>query len=228
VNPLYLIPFMFYNSADATKNSYVDYAGSNSQLFFNISSRQIRHLHLFLSFYVDEWKTSRLLDEEENNFTSLKTGFCLDGFPVRNMALTAEYTRTQPMTYDHYLPATTFSSNDYSMGHYMRENSDELYLAVSFQPLRGILIDGSYTIARHGDDVPYELDAGYSVTRVPFLKNITWQNHAFALSARYEFVSNGYFFVRYMNTVREGDEKYQPDIMNGTTNSFMTGINVGF
>jgi hypothetical protein len=228
VNPLYLIPFLFYNAVDATRTNYVDYGGSNSQLFFNISSRQIRHLHLFLSLFIDEWKTQRLKDPNKNNFTSLKTGFRLDDFPLQNISLMAEYTRTMPMTYDHYLPATTFKSNDYVMGHYLRENSQELYVAISFRPLRGVIINTAYTFAQHGDDVPYLVNAGYAVDEVPFLKNITWQNNSFELSARYEFVSNGYFFITYLNSGRAGDDQYQPTVMNGSTNTFMTGINVGF
>ena len=167
VNPVYLIPFLFYNSVDAVKNNYVDYAGSNSQLFFNFSSRQIRHLHLFLSLYVDEWKTSRLLNKDKHNFTSLKAGLQLTGFPLQNLSFMAEYTRTQPMTYDHYLPVTTFSSNDFSLGHYLRENSQELYFGITFHPLRGVLIHAAYTIAQHGDEVPYVIDGGYVVDEVP-------------------------------------------------------------
>jgi hypothetical protein len=228
VNPLYLIPFLFFNSADATKNNYANNSGSNSQLFFNVSSRQIKYLHLFFTFYIDEWKTSRLMNKDENNFTSFKAGFRVNDFPLQNVAFTAEYTRTQPMTYDHYIPATTFTSNDYTLGHYLRENSQELYFAVSFHPLRGVLINSSYTIAQHGDDVPYRIDAGYAVDQVPFLKNKTWQNHSFELSARYEFVSNGYFFIRYLNSNREGESRYQPEVMNGSTNPLITVINLGF
>ncbi len=228
VNPLYLIPFLFYNSVDATKNNYSNDAGSNTQLFFNVSSRQIRHLHLFLALFVDEWKTARFMTPEYNNFTSLKSGFQLTGFPFQNLSLQAEYTITMPMAYDHFIPSTTFASNDYTLGHYMRENSQELYVALSFHPLRGVMINASYTFAQHGDDVPYVYNAGYAVDQVPFLKNITWQNNSFELSARYEFVNNGYCFVRYLNSDRTGDVRYQPAVMNGITNTFMTGINIGF
>ncbi|MEI7897442.1 MAG: hypothetical protein WCJ26_10440 [bacterium] len=228
VNPLYLIPFLFYNSVDATKNNYSNDGGSNSQFFFNLSSRQIRHLHLFISFFVDEWKTARVMEKDQHNFTSLKAGFRLSDFPVQNLSLTAEYTRTQPMTYDHYISTTTFASNDYVMGNYLRENSQEIYVALSWRPLRGVLINASYTLAQHGDDVPYTYNAGYAVDQIPFLKNKTWQNSAFSLSARYEFVNNGYFFVSYMNSSREGDVKFQPEFMRGKTNTLSTGINVGF
>jgi hypothetical protein len=91
-----------------------------------------------------------------------------------------------------------------------------------------MLISVSFTLAQHGDDVPYRFNSGYVIEEVPFIKNKTWQNSAFGLSARYEFVNNGYFFVRYMNSSREGDVRYQPDIMRGKTNTFLMGINVGF
>ena len=228
VHPLYFIPFLFFNAADATRNNYSNNAGSNSQLFFNISSRQIRYLHLFLSLYIDEWKMSRLMKKDQHNFTSLKAGFRLANFPVQNLTLTSEYTRTQPMTYDHYIPATTFASNDYTLGSYLRENSQEIYVSLSWHLLRGVLLTTSYTLAQHGYDVPYRYDAGYAVDKVPFLNDITWQNNSIEISARYEFVNNGYFFIQYLNAAREGDIRYQPAFMNGMTNTLMTGINIGF
>jgi len=228
VNPLYLIPFLFYNAVDASKNNYSNDGGSNSQMFFNISSRQIKHLHLFISLYIDEWKTSRVTDPNTSNFTSLKAGFRLSDFPVQNLALTAEYTRTMPMTYDHYIATTTFASNDYVLGNYMRENSQEIYVGLAWRPLRGLLINTSYTLAQHGDDVKYRNNAGYAVDGVPFLKNKTWQNSAFGLSARYEFVNNGYFFVQYLNGEQQGDVKFNPEFMRGRTNTFLCGVNVGF
>ncbi len=228
VNPLYLIPFLFFNSVDATKNNYINDAGSNSQLFVNLSSRQIRHLHLFASLFVDEWKTSRLMKKDQHNFTSLKAGFRVNDLLLKNFSLGAEYTRTQPMTYDHYIPTTTFASNNYVLGHYLQENSEEFSADVAWRPLRGVRIGASYTLARHGDDVPYVYNAGYGVDRVPFLKNKTWQRSEFTLTARYEYTHNGYFFVSYSGSVQEGSVWRQPTLMQGTTHNFLTGISLGF
>ncbi len=228
LNPLYFIPFLFFNAADAIKNNYSNNAGSNSQLFFNISSRQIRRLHLYISFFIDEWKSSRLLKPDYNNFTSLKAGFSFSDLFHRNISVTAEYTRTQPMTYLHYIPSTTFASNDYSLGNYLRENSQEIYLMVSWRPLRGLLLSASWTNAMHGDDVPYNYNAGYMVDMIPFIKNKTWQNNSFEFSSRYEFVNNGYFFLQFTNGNRKGDVGFQPEFMHGQTNTLSTGINVGF
>ncbi|MEI7662573.1 MAG: hypothetical protein WCK34_10255 [Bacteroidota bacterium] len=228
VNPIYLIPFLFYNPADASKNNYIDFGGSNSQLFFNISNRQINHLHIYLSLYIDEWKMSRLLKKNMHNFTSLKSGFRLSNFPFQNFVFTAEYTRTQPMTYDHYIPTTVFSSNGYVLGSYLRENSQELFFNVSFHPFRGLIFNASYNLAQHGDNVPYRYNAGYAVEQVPFLKNITWQNNSIELTARYEFVNNGYFFLQFLNSDQQGEVRYQPVFMHGQTSTFSLGLNVGF
>ncbi len=132
------------------------------------------------------------------------------------------------MTYDHYIATTTFASNDYVLGNYMRENSQEIYVALDWRPLRGVLINASYTLAQHGDDFKYRHNAGYPVDGIPFLQNKTWQNSAFGLSARYEFVSNGYFFVQYLNGEQQGDVKYLPVFMHGKTNTLLCGVNLGF
>jgi hypothetical protein len=228
VHPLYLVPFLFYNAVDATKNNYDNNAGSNSQLFINISCRQIRHLHIFVSLYIDEFKTSRLFKKDQHNFTSLKSGFRLSNFPIQNVSLIAEYTRTQPMTYDHFISSTTFASNDYVLGNYLRENSQEIYLALSWHPVRGLLICTSYTLAQHGDNYPYLNNTWYKPDHVPYLKNITWQNKSFDLSARYEFINNGYFFLQFINSDRYDDNTYQPEFMRGKTNTFLAGMNIGF
>ncbi len=45
VNPAYLIPFLFYKSVDHSLTSGID--NMNSQMYFDISSRQIRKIHLY-------------------------------------------------------------------------------------------------------------------------------------------------------------------------------------
>ncbi len=74
VQAAYLVPFLFYKSVDHTLNSTNNYAGQNSQMFFDISSRNIKHLHLFFSFFVDEFSISRVTNSNEHNFLSYKGG----------------------------------------------------------------------------------------------------------------------------------------------------------
>ncbi len=59
--PAYLIPVFFYKSVDHSVNSGIN--NMNSQMFFDISSRQIRHLHLYTSLFVDELSVKRITKE---------------------------------------------------------------------------------------------------------------------------------------------------------------------
>ena len=50
----------------------------NSQMFFDISSRQIKHLHLYATWFIDEMSVSRFTKDDEWNFFSYKAGFRLN------------------------------------------------------------------------------------------------------------------------------------------------------
>ena len=227
INPAFLIPFMFFKSVDHS-SYFSNTAGSNAQMFFDISSRQIKHLHLYISLFIDELKMSRILKSDEHNLTSWKFGFKLSDFPVQNLAFTGEYTMTQPGTYQHFISTTTYTSNRYNMGHYMRDNSQEIYAAVSWKPVRGLCFNTSYTLAEHGDDIIYGDVSGSDIIKIPFLKTKTWQNYQFEFKARYEVVSNIYFWLQYLNTNRKGDLRFGPEILHGETNTFLAGLNIGF
>lgn len=59
VQPAYLLPIAFYKSIDHTMTKGIKTENQNSQLFINISSQNIKHLHLYTSVFVDELKLSR-------------------------------------------------------------------------------------------------------------------------------------------------------------------------
>ena len=104
VNPAYLIPLFFYKSVDHTLTSGID--NMNSQMFFNISSRQVKHLHLYGTMFIDELSVSRFTKDDEWNFFSYKAGFRLTDLPVQNLSITTEFTYTYPLTYQHYVPTS--------------------------------------------------------------------------------------------------------------------------
>ncbi len=101
-------------------------------------------------------------------------------------------------------------------------------MALAWKPLRGLRVKTSYTLAEHGDDVIYGDVSGSDIVKVPFMENKSWQNYQFELIARYELVSGIYLWLEYVNTNRRGDLKFGPEILQGKTNSFLVGMNVGF
>jgi hypothetical protein len=110
----------------------------NSQMFFDISSRQIRNLHLYATWFIDELSVSRFTNKHEWNFFSWKAGFRLTDLPVTNLSFTTEFTYTYPLAFQHYIPTITFQDQGYNLGYYLKDNSREWYIAFDYRPVRNL------------------------------------------------------------------------------------------
>jgi len=238
VNPAYLIPVFFYKSVDHTLNNTGSggESGQNSQMFFDISSRNIKYLHLYASVFLDELKVSRIKSSEEHNPISGKIGARLSAWPINDLSLTAEYTRSNPFTFEHKISTTTFASNDYNLGHYLRGNADEIYFAIDYKPMRGLWLHLSYFTARHGNE--YNKDY-IDVVKQPVLQDITWENKTITFKARYEILNNATVFVELIKSDIKGfdvDElpaqyyldKYTAPYFQGDQFTVSAGFNIGF
>ncbi len=224
IEAAYLTPFFFFKSIDHTLNSGID--NQNSQMFFDISSRQIKHLHLYATLFLDEIAIGRMFDSDEHsNFYSLKLGFRLSNFPLQNVSLTTEYTQTNPLVFKHYISTLTFESNQYNLGHYLQDNARELFLSLQFKPLRGLAFDLSYTFAQKGPD---HTVLGSNRLGLPFMENVEWENKMLILRTEYEIVNDGFVSAEYMYRKVDGLPDYTPVVWQGTTNTFSIGVNFGF
>ncbi len=230
---VYFIPFLFFKSVDVN-SSYHDqygYASNNNQLYLSLSSRNIKHLHMYFSLFADDLSVSYFFDKDKYNSFSYKLGGRLSDFPFKNISFTFEWTRTNPYVYQHHTKTQDYTSSSYNMGHYLRDNSREFFLSLGFKPIRGLHINLSYILAQHGDD--YEItNPGSHPHSDPFLKNIIWQNNQLKLNASYEIVANTYLFFsfNYQNITGEPSaiEKHTPAYYRGKTNTVTFGANIGF
>jgi len=237
VQAAYLVPFLFYKSVDHTLNSTNNYAGQNSQMFLDISSRNIKHLHLYFSFFVDEFSISRVTNSSEHNFLSYKGGFRLSNWPLKDLSLTTEFTYTLPMTYQHRISTTTFESNSYNLGHYMRDNSMDIFLALIYKPIRGLRIDLSYSYGKHGNNYVYGVYE--PPDQAPILQDITWQKSIIGLKGKYEFINNAYVFLGVFFSDIQGYDvdgvtaeeylaMFTPQMYWRNTTTVNLGFNIGF
>lgn len=227
VQAVYLIPFLFYKSADHTLNNADNYAGENSQLFIDISSRQIRNLHLYATVFFDELSIERLKENGHLDYYSLNCGFQLSNF-LPNVFITAEYFQSYPLVYKHDMPTTTFESNNYNLGYYLQDNSQAIYADIGFRPLHGLNVKlyGNYAI--HGPDYDSLGVDRVEVTRL-FLKSVEWKDITFGFSASYQILNDIFIFgdVVY-NRITGNTEKYTAPFYYGTTTTFSVGVNYGF
>ena len=231
-HPGFWIPIFVYKPVDHTYNATDSYgqAGQNSQLFTDISIRLIKHLHLYGSLFSDEIKFDRIGVDSLHNFWSWKGGMQLNNFLVNNYTLTIEYTRTLPGTFQHPITSTTFASNKYNLGHFMRDNSDEMYFSFAFKPIRGLRIEAEAFIQRHGPDELY--DDGADIVSTPFMERVAWKNTTYALNLRYEVVNNVYIYANATISSITGDEdlvkKWTPEYYRGDQFTLSGGFNIGF
>ena len=236
VQPAYLIPLMFYKSIDHTLSRGV--LNQNSMMFFNISSRQIRHLHLYGSWFVDEFATWRITDDSQRNFTSTKAGFRLSNWPLQNVSLTAEHTFTYPQTFKHKNESTTFETNRVNLGHYLRGNARDYYVALSFRPIPGLWMEASWLKAEKGNLRTYRY-GNIPVAGHPYMQDIIWSNETLSLSTRYTLYNNFsvYAHLQWMNiqsgdveefTAQEYLNMFTPRIFHGKTTTLTAGFQLGF
>ena len=224
----YLIPVMFYKSVDHTYNA-TDKSGrnvgQNSQMFIDISSRNIKKVHLSATLFIDELSTDRFFNDTVWNFWSFKGSIRISDL-IPNTFVTAEYTKSMPLTYKHNIPTTTFESNGYNLGHYLMDNSHEIYFSVAVKPFRTLSLKADYLFAQKGKD--YD-DLGGSRLGNPFMDSIEWENKSFSLRASYQIINDGYIFIKYMHSNISGDMvKYTPSVYHGKQNTISFGANIGF
>ncbi len=223
LNPAFLIPLLFYKSVDHSVSSGIN--NMNSQMFFDISSRQIRHMHLYATLFVDELSVKRIFKKDEWNFVSWKTGFRLSNYPVRNLSLTTEFTYTYPLTYQHNVPTITFESNNYNLGHYLKDNSREWYVAFDYRPLRSMDIKLFFIDAVRGPDYT---ESGGSRLGNPPLDTINWQNTSIGIKAAYQIINDVYVWGSFVYSNITGDNRWSPEYYYDKKNTLNVGVTVGF
>lgn len=185
----FFIPFLFWKSVDHSLTAAgSSRLGQNSQMFFDISSYQLRKFHFYTSVFVDEVSFSRLWNKEEHsNFIGMKFGAAAYDLPARNFRIILEYTRNNPLTYRHNTPLTTFESAHYNLGSYLLDNADEVYFSLRWTPVPMGWVQYSYTGIRKGPD---HTALGTDRLGLPFMESVVWSTGCHELRLRYELYAN--------------------------------------
>ena len=190
------IPITFFNSMDFQMNSGAMLDNENSQIFFNISSRNLKYTHFYGSVYIDEINWSRLKPSNpEHNFFSWKVGARVSNWPLRDLSLTAEFTRTNCGNYQHPYQVLTWASNGYNLGHYLGDNAQEVYVALAYKPIRSLSFTLSYVNATKYNEYLYTRTPGSTFIKQKQFAEKVWRNDEVKLHAVYEVVNNAYAFV---------------------------------
>ncbi|MEE4115769.1 MAG: hypothetical protein V2I37_06360, partial [Marinilabiliaceae bacterium] len=222
-NPLYIFPLFFYRSVDHQYTSGVD--NMNSQMFLDISSRQLKHLHLYGSIFIDELSVSRFSEPGVYNFFSWKAGGKLSGLPLDDLSFTAEFTYTFPLVFQHYVPTLTFETNAYNLGHYLKDNSREWYFALEYRPVRASMIRLWFSDAIRGPDYT---SLGGDRLGNPLIETIEWQNTSLGLQLGYQLINDLYFSASLTHSNITGNPDWTAAYFFGKKTTLSLGATFGF
>jgi hypothetical protein len=226
-NPVYLIPVLFYKSVDHSYNNVGSQrSAQNCQFFFNLSSRQIKNVHLYSSLFVDEIGLAQIFSKDQHNYISIKAGSRISNILNKNISFTLEYTRTNPLCYQNEIPEINFESNNYNMGNYLADNSGEIFMSLSYKPIQNLLISLSVLQAKKGKD--YLKLTGQEEWGLPYLDSIVWKNQTISFSVNYNIINDGYFFLEYSLSDIIGPAEYTPSYFQGIKKTISVGAVFGF
>jgi hypothetical protein len=169
---------------------------------------------------------------------STKAGFKLSNWPIENIYLAAEYTITNPMTYEHRVGATTYATNKFNLGHYLTDNSREIYFTLGAKPIPRLHLQLEYFVAQHGNDLDYSYTANYSLVSVPIVEELSWSNNSFIFNLQYEILNDVYLKAYFQLTNIKGYDrdgktaeayldKFTPVFYHGKKQTFGLTFNIG-
>ena len=222
----FLLPVAFYKAIDHTLNAGIN--NMNSQIFLSLSSRNLKHFHLYGTVFLDEVAVDRIFDGQEHNFVSYKAGAASTILP--NTRFVMEYTWTNALTFMHNVPTTTFESNNYNMGHYLEDNAKDIYVSVEYRPVRSLNLKSYFNKSVKGPD--HTTMGTMPRTDITPFDPIVWQSVRVGVLATFQIVNDLYARVGYEWRDVTGEQEYidrwTPEEYHGQTGTFRMGLNYGF
>ena len=187
----YLIPVNFFKVYDNIVNNGNILAGSNGQLFFQLSSRnQIPKTHVYTSLFIDEIRTSTMFDKNKSrNQLGYTMGASVTDLLLPYLTLSLEYTRVNPFVYKNLIPAQEYSSYGYSLGDWMGNNFDRVFASLRYTPMPRLKCMVSYQSVRKGGAGTVEQQY-FQQPQPAFLFNPLFNRKEIQFRCSYELINN--------------------------------------
>jgi len=152
LEPIYLIPVMFFRVADHYLQDNNSNSGSNAQMFANVYYKiPDLKLQLYSSLFIDELSITGLL-KNRNSASAVAYTFGAKAadllFP--NSEIVLEYTRVNPFVYMNSNDAQLYTNRGYQLGHWIGSNADIVYFSYIQFLERGLSAALSVHYARKG------------------------------------------------------------------------------
>ncbi len=226
IEPIYLIPVMFFRLADHFNGKEEVDTGDNAQIYGNIYFNIPKiNTKLYASLFIDELSFSSIFgDEDSPSATAFTIGVNKIDPVISNSALTIEYTRVNPFVYTNGNSAQTYSAHGYDLGHWIGSNAEQFYFEYSQSVLRGLKFNLWTMLTKKGDKAAPE--AQYQSPYPPFLHGDITNYNYWGAKVSYELLHDLLFNIEYTSKNLSGD-KTKAFLPNSNQNEFSFSMNYG-
>jgi len=228
IEPIYLIPFMFFRLADHYLWDKETNSGDNAQLFADFFYvNDFLNTKFYSTIFIDELSIDAILESKDGpSAVGYTFGFKSIDLLFGNSSFTFEYTRLNPFLYMNSNNAHLYSSHGYELGHWIGSNSDQIFTQYTQGILRGLYLTlwGEYT--RKGqEELPEEQ---YELPYPDFLygDRLTQTRFGFEISYEPIHMLNINFSYTYSEIQDEAQNRF-PDLQLGSSNRLSLSIMYG-
>jgi len=227
IEPIYLIPFMFFRLADYYLSSDAN-SGDNVQLFADIFYvNDFLNTKFYSTIFIDEFSIDAILESKDGpSAVGYTFGFKSIDPIIPNSSFNLEYTRINPFVYMNSNDAQLYSSHGYELGHWIGSNSDQVFVQYTQGILRSLYITlwGEYT--RKGqEELPEEQ---YLLPYPDFLYGDRLTQKRFGFKINYEPIHllNVNLGYTYSEILDEAQNRF-PDLNLGSSNRLSLSVIYG-
>lgn len=223
---LYLIPITFFRIADHYLSRQYNAAGGNAQLFASVSSKgHLKNTHLYGTLFIDEITLNGLFDSyKQRNQVGFTLGSSVTDLPFDNLTLKLEYSKIYPYVYRHYIPTTTYESASYVLGHWMGNNSDQVYVSLKYRIVRGLEAFAWLRYIRKGE--AGTADGQYLQPQPPFLFGLRTNYTYLGAQVKYEILHELFVRARYQFT-KTSEQQEDLKFIDKSINEFHFAVYYG-
>ncbi len=220
----YLIPILFFKAYDKLISNDNINAGSNGQLFLQLSSRNhVKKTHLYATLFVDEIFVSSAFNRTKSrNQLGYTLGVNTTDVGLSYLTLGAEYTRIRPFVYRNLAPAQNYTHNDYVLGDWIGSNADRMLFFARFTPIPRLRTMLRYEYIRKGGAGTLNQQY-FQQPQPPFLFDLQYKSSIWYAEATYQWIPGVYIYTNYTHQKRN-------DAVSGVGNvnrRFSFGFQVG-
>lgn len=125
VQPVYLIPIMFFRVADHYLGTDNGSGTGNAQLFADVSYKNaILNTKFYGSLFIDEFSVNNLFEGGNLNALGYTVGFETINLLFDHSSFNLEYSRLNPFVYMNSVGSQTYANDNYPLGHWIGSNGD--------------------------------------------------------------------------------------------------------